>query len=66
MSAAFDPLDADYADGGGGGGVSTDVFILALLVRAGDEGPFIKAALRRLIAETAESFLAEQLSKGTK
>ncbi len=73
MSAAFHPLDGlepvpvDTDDGGhGGGGVSTDVFLLALLVRAGNEGPFIRAAVRRLIRETAEAFVAEQLSKGTK
>ena len=70
MSAAFHPLDADYTDdgdsGGGGGpgaGVSTALFVRVLLMRAGFEGPFIKAALRRLITETVEA-LATEMQKG--
>ena len=65
MSAAFHPLDADtdYADGGSGGGISTEAFVLALLYRSGLEGPFIAAAMKRLIAETAESFVK---SKGNR
>ena len=69
MSTGFDPLTADMADAdyssvdSGGGGVSVDMLLLALLHRAGQEGPFIKAAMRRLITQTVEA-LATEMQKG--